>query len=113
MSSQYSFQHKSGDTWDGLTVRLVRNDSPVDLSGATIRMQVRRTRCMPPILDISTASGITVTDAANGEFRINPTIITANTFGPHDYDIEITFTDGTVRTWVSGVIDIVEDVTYV
>jgi hypothetical protein len=47
------------------------------------------------------SAGITITNAAGGLFKINQQIINIPEFN-YIYDIQITFADGTVKTWVEG-----------
>ena len=87
------------------------NGTPIDLTGYTIRMQVRLNRAATPILDVSTTSGITVTNAAGGEFHVDPVLIN-QPGGRYIYDIQ--FTSGSVvKTHIAGAFTIMDDVTYV
>lgn len=80
--------------------------TPVDLTGATLRMQVRETKHSDiPLLSLSTGgSGITVTDAANGKFtvRAEAAQTDALSFTTGVYDLEIKLADGTVTRLVEG-----------
>lgn len=81
-------------------------ESPVDLSNSVIRAHFiykdnEKT--------FSIGNGITMIDAANGIFEIDSFQI--DVVGTWDYDVEIMFPDGTVRTWVRGSISISNDIT--
>lgn len=86
--------------------------SPIDLTGCTIQIQFRfRSKTGAIVKDISTGSGITLTDAANGTFEIDK-------FTPVDwaadcyyYDVQVTFTDSTIKTYVWGQVKVLQDVT--
>lgn len=107
-----NFSAKRGDTFDEVAFELKKDGVAVDLTGATIHMQVRKAPGSPVLLDfISTASaGITITDATAGKFKINSTIINLDANG-YLYDIQITFSSGEVRTWISGQFTVSNDIT--
>jgi hypothetical protein len=107
-----NFSTKRGDTFDEVLFELEKNGVAIDLTGATIHMQLRKAPGGNVFLNfISTGSaGITITDATAGKFKINETIINidANTYL---YDIQITFSSGEVRTWISGQFAVLNDIT--
>tara|TARA_R110001632_G_scaffold985_1_gene3936 strand:+ start:272 stop:625 length:354 start_codon:yes stop_codon:yes gene_type:complete len=104
-----------GDTFNGVTFTLKEgaDKTPINLTGATILSQFRTkgvTGAIQQTLEIG--SGITVTDATGGVFRIDSFVLDWNT-GTFYYDIQITFTDGSVRTYVKGTLNVIQDVTNV
>lgn len=111
MPAIFNIEVYRGDTWDGQVFTVSLNGAPIDLTGCTIRMQVRLNRAATPILDISTTSGITIVDAAAGKFQINPVLIN-QPGGRYIYDIQFT-TSSIVRTFIAGAFTIMDDVTYV
>ena len=80
--------------------------SPIDITGATIRSQVRA--CIDDtdsLVDWSTGNGaFVIIDAANGVFELQLTAATtaSYTFESGVYDIEIEFPTGTVNPLVAG-----------
>ena len=67
------FTHIKGDTFDEVAFQLKINESAVNLTGATIRMQLRKSYSdTVAALSLTSASsaGITITNAANGEFKM-------------------------------------------
>lgn len=85
-------------------------DTPVDLSGADVRMQVRPSAGSPTLLvNLSEGSGITVQGANNNQINIRSVITIAA--GEYYYDLQALFADGTVKTYVTGVFTVYEDVT--
>jgi hypothetical protein len=99
----YNFTHIKGDTFEAVNFALVKNSVVVNLTGATIRMQLR-SECGGLIaLSLTSVAnaGITITNAAGGLFRINQQIINIAS-GNYLYDLEILFADNTVKTWLSG-----------
>lgn len=90
--------------------------APVDLTGASIRMQVRTHKeSETALLTVSngTSGGVTITDAANGEFTVR--VEAADTddleFPRGVYDIEIEMPDGTVNRLVEGAVTLSRQVT--
>ena len=56
------------------------------------------------------SAGLTITNASQGRFKINNQIINIDS-GVYLYDIEITFSNGEVKTWVSGEFNVKCDIT--
>jgi len=98
-----------GDTFNGARFTL----SPVtDLTGASIQTQFRRDGKTNPIQkDIAVGTGITVEDLANGVFVWDAFIIDW-TVGTYHWDVQITFADTSVKTYIEGTIKVVQDTTY-
>ena len=103
-----------GDTF--ASVNFTHSDSvtsnPIDLTGATIRVQFRyRKKTGTTVKDMAIGTGVTVTTPANG-------IVTIDAFEPitfevdtYYYDIEITFSTGKIKTYVQGTFKVLQDVT--
>jgi hypothetical protein len=102
----------AGDTSDFEQISLTRSSGPISLVGATIQMQVRKRRGQTPLLDLTSvaSAGIEITDAANGVFRVggyaNPDIEALLI-----YDLQVTFSDGTIKTYLEGAYPIYGQVT--
>jgi len=99
----YNFTHIKGDTFEAVNFALHKNNVVINLTGATIRMQLR-SECGGLIalsLTSVASAGITITNAAGGLFKINKQIINIAS-GNYLYDLEIVFADTTVKTWLSG-----------
>ena len=108
----YNFTHIKGDTFDEMPFAIVKNSVALNLTGATIRMQLR-SECGGLIalsLTSVASAGITITNAVNGLFKINKQIINIAS-GNYAYDLEILISDGTVKTWLSGEFLIESDIT--
>ena len=96
--------HKKGDTFAGASFTINVNASPLDLTGATIVMTVKRGDCNGSTvgtLSSANAGEITITNAAGGEFQIDEQVIDFPA-GTHYYDIQFTLQDGTIKTYISG-----------
>jgi hypothetical protein len=98
-----NFSHIQGDTFEAVNFEVIKNGDALDLTGAVIRMQLRKECGGIPILSFTSvaSAGLTITNAASGLFKINRQIINIAEFN-YLYDIEITFSDLTVKTWISG-----------
>ena len=107
------FKHKKGDTFDEVVFQVKINNIVVDLTGATIKMQLRKnysdTSAALSLTSVSSA-GITITDAATGQFKINSQIIDIEVYN-YVYDIQITLASGVVKTYVQGGFNITNEVT--
>jgi hypothetical protein len=107
------FTHIKGDTFDEVAFQLKINTTVVNLTGATIRMQLRKsysdTVAALSLTSVSSA-GITITNATNGEFKINTQIIDIPVYN-YVYDIQITLASGVVKTYVQGGFNITNEVT--
>jgi hypothetical protein len=107
------FNHIKGDTFDEVAFQLKINNVAVSLTGATIRMQLRK--CFTDTfaaLSFTTVSsaGLTITNAAEGRFKINTQIIDIEVYN-YLYDIQITLASGVVKTYVQGSFNILNEVT--
>ena len=109
----YNFNpHVKGDTFKAITFTVTVNDDPLDLTGASIRMQLRLSPLHPVAYELSTAGGnIEITDALDGKFQIKKHVIDFPAAVYH-YDIEITLANGDVKTYVAGKWQITQDVTH-
>jgi len=86
------------------------NGLPLDLTGASIEAKFRyKNNCGPVVKTITELDGITITDATEGLFQIDK--FTPITFAPalYCFDIEITFPNGDVKTWVECSFNVLED----
>ena len=110
----YNFKdHTKGDTFKAINFTLDEDGTPVDLTGASIRMMVKLNATDTNFaLEVSTSSGgMLITDAANGAFTFEEQIIDIDA-AKYVYDIEITDTNGNVNTYIKGSWHILQDVTY-
>jgi hypothetical protein len=105
--------HTTGDTWKGLSMQLLdANENPIDITDCNIKCQFRqRKNEANHWLTLSTETeGIEITDAENGTFAFKEQVINlpAKTYV---YDVQFTFPDGKVKTYVEGTWTILADVT--
>jgi hypothetical protein len=108
-----NFSHIKSDTFDQVNFELKVNTVAKNLTGAVIRMQLRKTADdTTPALSLTSvgSAGITITSPTTGLFRINSQIINIPVFD-YEYDIEITFADATVKTYIQGIFSITQEIT--
>lgn len=114
MTTYDILKQRRGDTFAGVKFIYNLNGSPISLAGASIVMQVRaEADATDYIMQFTTAaSEITVGGASNNEVTILPKLIPATAVAKKCvYDVQITFPDSSVKTWVSGIFEITKDVT--
>ena len=105
--------HYKGDTFDGIQYTILNSSDnlPIDLTGATIKSQFRKSnRKGSIILEITDGVGITVSDAVNGIFEIDSFLLDWQP-STYYYDIEITFSNGVVKTYIEGTLIVNQDIT--
>ncbi len=97
------FSHIKGDTFEAVNFAVVKNTVALSLTGAVIKMQLKKECDGIAILSLTSvaSAGLTITNAAGGLFKINQQIINIPEFN-YIYDIQITFANNIVKTWVSG-----------
>jgi len=106
----HNFIHKKGDTFKSVNFEVVGN--PILPSLSVVKMQLRK-ECGEVIalsLTSDLNAGITITNAVAGLFKINTQIIDIPK-SMYIYDIQLTFSDGMVKTWLSGFFTIECDIT--
>lgn len=102
----YNFPDQTqGTTFDGVEFQVNVDDVAMNLAGVTIKV-VMRSSLNNQIFLKQAGSGITVTDAAAGIFRIDPFAITYP-IGTYSYDITFVFTSGAIKTYIKGTIKII------
>lgn len=111
--AKYNFpdQYK-GDTFDGIQFTLRINGSSlsyVDLTGASIKCSFKGPRG-PVIKTITNGDGINIINASGGKFEIEPFILDWEQ-NVYNYDIQITFPSGEIKTYIKGYVNIVIDTT--
>jgi hypothetical protein len=107
---QHVRDYYSGDSLD--LVVTVKNDDGdvVDISGADATWVLAPSEGRPSVVEKTTGSGISLTDAANGEvtISIDPSD-TENKEGLYYHELQITDDTGNVSTALSGEFEIKRD----
>ena len=106
------FTHIKGDTFEAVNFEMILNSVALNLTGCTLRMQLRKEYGGVIFLSLTSvaSAGITITNPTSGIFSINRQIINLDAYN-YIYDIELIKADGTVKTYVSGNFSITNDVT--
>lgn len=106
--------HIKGDTFLGLPCTLLDNNNvAVDLTGVAIRCYFRYGNPTGErVFKFSIGNGITITNAALGEFYLLKDFLIDWKVGIWYFDIEFTFTDGKVKSSNIETLNIIQDVTY-
>jgi len=106
------FTHIKGDTFELVNFQMLVNSVALNLTGCTLRMQLRKEYGGIVYLSLTSvaSAGITITTAASGLFKINKQIINIDAAN-YIYDIELIKADGTIKTYISGNFYVTNDVT--
>ena len=106
------FTHIKGDTFEVVNFQMLVNAVALNLTGATLKMQLRKEYGGIVYLSLTsvTSAGLTITNAESGLFKINKQIINIDA-GNYIYDIELDKSGGDVKTYISGNFLITNDVT--
>jgi hypothetical protein len=104
--------HRRGDTWDGInSITISVNGVPINLTDASIKMEFRQDLDSPVALTLSTIDGsIEIVNAVSGIIRIPPKKIEIP-FAKYFYDLQVTYANGTVKTYMEGSWEIKPDIT--
>lgn len=85
---------------------------PVDLTGATVRMQIRAQIGGEVLLELSTENGgITITGLGTITRTISATETAGLTWTEGVYDLEVQYPDGTVQRYLQGAVRVRREVT--
>ena len=109
----YNFpDHIKGDTFAGVQFEVLVNNAPLDLTGASIRMYLKKTMIRGEQHIYSTANNrLTLTNPSQGIFTFNQQTIDIES-GDYVYDIEITMPNNNVHTYIRGNWRILKDITF-
>lgn len=103
-----------GDTWQRVWVlKNKATQQPIDLTGIAVRLHVRD-NAKSLVYAALTANGDIVVDGAAGKLSLTVAASVTATWTPGTYkfDIEVTYPDGTVRTYEPNVLAVLEDQTH-
>ena len=96
------------DTW-GQAFTITSNSSPVNLSGSTITIQIRKGCGGTLALTLTNGSGITIGGVGNNQVTVSKLIDIAN--GNYVWDMNVAFSGGVVKTYLTGDFIVYDDVT--
>tara|TARA_R110000744_G_scaffold102758_3_gene197404 strand:- start:3122 stop:3478 length:357 start_codon:yes stop_codon:yes gene_type:complete len=85
-------------------------DTAIDLTGVLIKMQLKKgVASTSSVKTFEVGSGITLTDAVNGIFELDAFLLTIDA-GSYVYDMQLTFPDGVVSTYIKGCFKVIQDI---
>lgn len=92
-----------------LQVRVTDPDGEaVNLTAAAIKWQCARSLGKASVIFKSTSSGITLTDPADGQFEVTlEDGDTEDLAGTYQHEAQVTFSDGTISTVLSGTMKVI------
>ena len=101
-----------GDTFNEVPFEILIDDVALNLTGAIIKMQVKKDACSSAVLSLTSvaSAGITITNAVNGQFKINEQIINIKPCN-YQYDIQIELESGEIKTYLGGLFQVVKTIT--
>jgi len=106
-----NIEHKKGDTFKEINFTYKLNGVAQNLTGAVIRMQLRKDKDGVSYLALTSVSsaGITIINPTSGTFKINTQVIDIAA-GNYVYDMEFNI-GGVIETLIEGDFIITNDVT--
>jgi len=112
IAAELNIKHKRGDTFKR-EFTIVTGGVPFELTGYTVRMQVKRAGARgEPLLNISTDDHISIIGDDDEIINIDvPDNLMRFIAGVHTYDLQVTSGGGEVTTWLQGDFELTQDVT--
>ena len=112
---RYNFKpHVAGDTFDGIQITMTLTSSgvtaPIDLTSMAIKIVFKKQDLTPVITTLEIGSGITIDDAVNGVFSVDPFTVWATPY-LYEYDMQFTYGGGDVKTYMVGFFDVKPQIT--
>jgi hypothetical protein len=106
--------HKKGDTWDGFSFLFEElvNDIyvPFNLTGVTALIQFKTNPLGNAVFEFKTSDGtITIPTPLTGQIYMMPRVMNYEAL-TYSFDVQLTFLDGTVKTYVNDNFRIVQDI---
>lgn len=109
LPQRYDFLPRlAGDTWQGLKFSIVINDEPEDLTDCLVEIGFRKTALGKLEWLLSSETGAITID--ENEITVEPRLLTLSP-GSYVYDLQITYPDGFVRTYLTGSFKVLKDIT--
>jgi hypothetical protein len=96
------------DTWQQVFT-LLADTTPISLLGATVYIQVRKGCGGTLALSLTNGSGVTIGGVNNNQITVNKLVDIAK--GNYVWDMQVTFSDTTVKTYLEGDFIVYDDVT--
>ena len=102
----FKAQYK-GNTFNGtqLTFTNQSDGTPLDLTGAILLMEIKKSFSSLPTKTFTTTGGLTIISAVEGVVQIDKFLVTESPF-KYLYDLQITFPNGDVNTYLTGTFEV-------
>lgn len=112
MTAVYPFTAGQGETFDR-TITWEIDGTPVNLTGYTARMQIRKThKSTSAVVSLTSSSGLTLGGSAGTiQIVISATATAALTAGKYVYDLELVSAGGIVTRVIEGTFELTPEVT--
>jgi len=113
-SISYRTTWRQGGTVDPVTRAILTMGTPINFTGSTAKLQLRVAKTdVAAALSLTQASGVFLAGAVspNIGFDITAAQSTALGVGKWFYELQVTHTDGTVRTYMEGRVKLTQDTT--
>ncbi len=95
----------ANDTFNGVTMTITQTSNSitttVDLTSVAIKIVFKKQDLSPVISTLEIGSGITLDDAVNGVFSIDPFTVFSDAY-TYEYDMQFTYSNGDVKTYLKG-----------
>lgn len=112
MAEAYDITVYNNDTHLGTEFEIIVNSVPLDLTGASAKMQVRIDRDKQVVIELEIGSGLSIVGpATDGKLRIDAQVFSAVP-DVYKYDIQITLSSGVIKTYIDGTFTIEGDITH-
>ena len=105
--------HKRGDTWNGInTISFSTSGVPLNFTNVEeIKIDFRQSIDTPAVLTLSTKQNqIQIVNPSRGIIRVLPFVVEVP-HGRYFYDIQVKYSNGVIKTYLTGSWDIVADIT--
>ena len=96
------------DTWQQVFT-LLADTTPINLTGATVYIQVRKGCGGTLALTLTNGSGVTIGGASNNQVTVSKLVDIAK--GNYVWDMQVTFASNVVKTYLEGDFIVYDDVT--
>ena len=103
---------KRNASFEAVIFTMLVNGVAQDLTGSTIKMQIRKEPGGVAFTSLTSvgSAGITITTPTSGVFQINKQIFSIPAYS-YVYDIQITYSDGTVKSYIDGAFNVLPNIT--
>lgn len=101
----------AGDTARPWEIQILEDGNPVNLTGATVKLQARRDPQRVTLVDLSSdGTGITITDATAGTFSVGGYTL-PDVDAMLIYDLQVLTASGSLTTYLTGTFPVFAQVT--